>query len=114
MNKRLLEDFAELKRQEKLIASQLKLIYEAVEKETIQVCEQLGTRGFVLPGKGTYKLVKSRKVWTYSDKVTGLQDELVELKKTEEQIGIATFEQYDEMRFTYDEKAGEKRESDTE
>jgi len=114
MNKQLLEDYADLKRQEKLIASQLKILQEAVDKETKQICEERGIRGFVLPGKGTFKLVKSRKAWTYSESVIGLQERLVELKKNEEQTGVATFEQHEETRFTYDEEAGQKREPDTE
>ena|SRR3990167_3107926 len=87
MNKQLFNDYADLKRQEREIASR-------IEELAPQILSEIETAGVerVESDAGTFTRGK-RKTWTFTEKVKEAEKNVKELKKVECADGSATFEE---------------------
>lgn len=99
INKELLEKYADLKVQSKLIDNELSFLKEEVLK---QVSNYIVENDGQLPGfegKGKFS-VKKTKLWQYSPVVDMLAEQLEETKAEEKKTGAATFEETESLVFT--------------
>jgi hypothetical protein len=92
---KMLKRFADLKIKEKEISSELKV----VKNEARDILLNNNLDVVEIESKGKIKLADSKRVYTYSQEVQDLDLKLKEMKKEEEQNGVATYTVSYHVRF---------------
>lgn len=94
MNEKILEEYAILDSQIKMLTSQKDSLKEKIIEELLQTEDKTASTAI---GKFT---IASLKTWTYTDKVSELEEQFKAQKATEQSTGDATFEEKPSLRFT--------------
>jgi len=89
--KEILNKYAEIKLKIKRLEAEVEFLQPEVTKIAREKLEDLDEKAVLdVEGLGTISLVR-RKQWKYSPDVTGLEEEVKERKKEEQQTGKATY-----------------------
>ena len=89
-----LKRYAEIKAQVKELETEA----EAINPEILQAMVDTGTKE--IPTDVGFFTTYERRTWKYPDEVTALKAQFDEAKKTSEQLGTATYEINNSLRFS--------------
>lgn len=94
MDEKKLEEFAILDSQIRLLTEQREKLRDAITNDLAESVEQAVVTSF-----GKFSITRL-KTWTYSSKVTDLEEKFKARKATEQSTGEATYEEKVSLRFT--------------